>query len=523
MTTLVGILSILALTATAPPEGSALGAGEPTQAAQELSVEALCRRGEHRIEDGGVEALRDSRRLYALAAQLYPDHACGHAGLSRSLAALVMRLVEQDDSLIDAALKSARRAVELDPRSASARAALAGALMLDLQPTAAEQAASEALQLDSLSVPALQASCFVRMASGRSGEARKAIESALALRPDLPASHHALGNVLLISGQGEDAIASYRNALSLANDYKPSTFQLASAFELMGDYTTAGRILGRILSEHPEDSPLANLFMAQSLMKRDGWEVALPVLERATFTTRRGLSQGTVLYLKGICYEQLGRMDEARAAFREVIDAYPDATVGSTYPERLIYPAYEGLGRIYLQARDADAAAAVMEEGASKADASLDLFLRLARLYEDYHLPEKAIALLDKAMARDLTPKTAGTQLAASVLLARLGRQNSDAQALGRLVESLERRRGQIDALGDYVLHLEAVRALSIAGRGDLALEWLRHAVGLGYTQFEWMRKDPELDGLRAARGFEELVKSAQDGAAAPHAPRTTD
>ena len=188
-----------------------------------------------------------------------------------------------------------------------------------------------------------------------------------------------------------------------------------------------------------------------------------------------------------------------------------------------MYPSYEGLGRIYLQARDAGQAATVMEEGVSRSDASLDLFLRLARLYEDYRLPDKAIAMLDEALARDFTPRSAGAHLATGVLLARLGRRTSDAQALERLVEGIDRRRSQIDALQDYVLALEAMRALSIAGRGDKALDWLRHAVGLGYAHFDWMRRDPELNSLRNAAGFEELVKSALAKGAAPLTPHTSD
>ena len=94
--------------------------------AHPLSSGAMCGRGNHDLEDGSRAALLRSRLLFQSAVKYYPETACGHAGMARALTSILGRGIEENDDLAAAALASARRAVELDPRSATARAALAG-------------------------------------------------------------------------------------------------------------------------------------------------------------------------------------------------------------------------------------------------------------------------------------------------------------------------------------------------------------------------------------------------------------
>ena len=96
----------------------------PETAPETLPPGALCARGEHLIQDGGRDALVRAREIFAAVTVRNPGEACGHAGLARALTALVQRGIDQDDALIERAVREARAGVEADGKSPVARAAL---------------------------------------------------------------------------------------------------------------------------------------------------------------------------------------------------------------------------------------------------------------------------------------------------------------------------------------------------------------------------------------------------------------
>ena len=482
---------------SAEPSGESIG----------IPVAALCERAERLLEDGSKESLLSARRLFTAAATHHPEATCGHAGTSRAILALYLRQIEPDDALIERALEEARTATRLDPRSATARAALSSALQADLSPDEASSEADAALALDPDSIPALLAAASIWMSQGRMPEARALLDHAVSLRPDLPAARFLLGNLLLLQHEPAAAINAYTGALLLSPDFVPAATQRAVAYAEMGNLHTSAAIFERLLAQHPEDAPRIHLYMAQSLMKRESWNAALAILERADFKTRRGVSKGTAIFLQAICYEHLARTADAIAAYRRLISEWPEATGGLANPERLALRAYESLGRMHLAAGDAEKAAAVLEEGASQPDAGPALILRLGRLYDDYGLPAKAARLLERGAAGPLTPRTADTLMALYVSWARAARRSGDAAALGGMIESLEGRTDGLQTLNDVVHHLEAARAFSIAGRGDKALEAFRGALALGYSQTGWIGQDPDFEALRAAPGYLELSR----------------
>jgi len=513
--TLLSLALLLILSGT-PRTGDLVpepDAGKPPELpSRGPSISAICARGDHLLENGGRDALLDASRIFRMGVRLYPDASCAHAGLARTLVSFSLRRIVEDDALIDQALAAAREGVRLDPESSEAHTALASALLLDLQPDDARQEAERAVELDPGSVTALLARATTLMARGRLDPARETLERALELRPGLPALHHTLGNLHLMAGRRGEALDAYDDALKLAPDYLPAAIQIAAAFEEVGAYGRSGAIFRRLMREHPEVTARVHLVMGFSLMKREGWKEALSVLGKADLKTSRGLGNGTTVYLEALCYEQLGKDDEAIASYRRVIDEYPDATAGYVTPERLMFPAYEGLSRIYQKQRETEKAVAVLEEGLTHEDASPGLVLRLARLYEDYAMPGRALELLQRVVASPITPRTAGRQVAAYLLWARLGRDAGDPAVLEAVTSSLLGQRQGFEAIGDYVYDLDAIRALAIAGRGEAALDWLRMAVDHGYGHFAWMENDPELDSLRSAPGFQEVARTPAVG-----------
>jgi Flp pilus assembly protein TadD len=49
--------------------------------------------------------------------------------------------------------------------------------------------------------------------------------------------------------------------------------------------------------------------------------------------------------------------------------------------------------------------------------------------------------------------------------------------------------------------------SLALAKRKTAALTELKHAVQLGYRDFDWMQQDPDLEALKNHPGFQELLK----------------
>jgi tetratricopeptide (TPR) repeat protein len=62
--------------------------------------------------------------------------------------------------------------------------------------------------------------------------------------------------------------------------------------------------------------PVVRLNLAVSLMRLGSFEVARTELAKVQLTAGPGVSNGTVQYLLGLCYEALGRTAEAQQAWR---------------------------------------------------------------------------------------------------------------------------------------------------------------------------------------------------------------
>jgi adenylate cyclase len=138
-------------------------------------------RGMGKFNQSSVD--NEALTLFREAVRLDPALALGHVGISRSLYGRVLqRRTETADTDLDGALASARTAIRLDPREATAHFAAAGAELY---------LSHHAAALD---------------------EARLA----LSLNPNFAYAHYRLGQVLIFSGQASDAIVPIERALSLS-------------------------------------------------------------------------------------------------------------------------------------------------------------------------------------------------------------------------------------------------------------------------------------------------------------------
>ena len=77
----------------------------------------------------------------------------------------------------------------------------------------------------------------------------------------------------------------------------------------------------------------------------------------------------------------------------------------------------------------------------------------------------------------------------------------------GRIADGLKMDRRMVRLQPENATaHYNLACSLALCRRKAAALRALRQAVGLGYSDVDWMLKDPDLDGLRAHPGFSALV-----------------
>ncbi|TPJ13881.1 tetratricopeptide repeat protein [Mesorhizobium sp. B2-7-3] len=190
-----------------------------------------------------------------------------------------------------------QRAIELDPKFASAHAFLALTHGIDYlnrwgasppeSMAQADEAATRAVMLDGSDPWAHWALAIVKLYTRRHDGAVDEAERALVLNPNFAEAHVALGEALYYSGRSEDALESFARGKFL-NPYFPDVllhFQALALFQL-GRYEEAADLLLQRLARN-----------------------AVTDVSRA---------------LLAASYGQLGRFAEAQAAWRDVLRVNPD-------------------------------------------------------------------------------------------------------------------------------------------------------------------------------------------------------
>ncbi len=77
----------------------------------------------------------------------------------------------------------------------------------------------------------------------------------------------------------------------------------------------------------------------------------------------------------------------------------------------------------------------------------------------------------------------------------------------GRIADGLKMDRRLVKLLpNNATAHYNLACSLALLKRKSAAIKSLHQAVSLGYTDFDWMQQDPDLDGLKALPAFNSLL-----------------
>ncbi len=59
----------------------------------------------------------------------------------------------------------------------------------------------------------------------------------------------------------------------------------------------------------------------------------------------------------------------------------------------------------------------------------------------------------------------------------------------------------------DAMVHYNLACSLALVGQTEEGFEVLKQSIEMGYTDFDWMKEDPDLKSIRSLPVFQELVK----------------
>jgi TolB-like protein/Tfp pilus assembly protein PilF len=242
-----------------------------------------------------------------------PDFAAAHAARARSLAAVAGQYgsAAEIKSFGDAAIQSVRRAVAIAPRYADAQSVL-GLLLFqgNFDAKAARRPFDLSRQLGEGDAPVMARFAAFCAATGRNVEAASAIERAVLLDPLNALIHRIDGTVKYAAQQYPDAIAAFRQALTLSPDL-PDTYARIGMVMLVQKNNREA--LAEFRQETQKWARLAGIAIAQDRLGSLA-EAKAALAELASDTETVCLyQQGKVLAQWGATDEAIATLTQARA------------------------------------------------------------------------------------------------------------------------------------------------------------------------------------------------------------------
>jgi serine/threonine-protein kinase len=246
---------------------STLDRGTRDQEAYDLYL-----RGRYLWQRRGESSLRQASTLFAQAIAKDSAFARAWAGLAMVQVVLPEFIAVAEDTLIDAGVRSARRAVALNPNVAEGRLALGYGLLnkWDWEGSEAEFKRGLALEPDNASMHQWYGDLLIAM--GRMPEAVNQLEMAQQFDPTAAVIALDLGYALLSQQRWTDAIAMGRRGLELDVSLSGAYAVLAQAYTFKGDADSALTVFaqqkrfGVLLPQHQPQKIMA-LFQAGRIVE----------------------------------------------------------------------------------------------------------------------------------------------------------------------------------------------------------------------------------------------------------------
>ena len=256
---------------------------------------------------------RDARAEHELAIQLDPTNADALNNLG---------VDEQKLGQLESAMNRYRAALQLRPSYMQAHANLGGALLEAGRPDEAIQELQIALQLAPAYADAHDTMARALTRKGRTADALAEYNEAIRLRPDSAEFRNNFGTLLEQVGRPADAVEQYREALKINPDAVLVHDNLGYVLVKTGRTEEAVQHFQRALALDPKYAPahynLGNVWLDANRPRDAIVEYRLALQYEGSETSAECHNN------LGVALAEIGRIDEARAEFREALRIRPD-------------------------------------------------------------------------------------------------------------------------------------------------------------------------------------------------------
>lgn len=228
-------------------------------------------------------------------------------------------------------LARARRIVEIYPDTEDVYKDLAWAyIRIGDTKTARDMAEKELGRPQSNRSAALQAVAWTHYLENDFAQAEAVLHTAIQVNPDYGKAHYRMGRVHEAQGRLDQAAHDYQQCLEITPTYLPALSDLARLYMKTGRLDDAEAVYRRILDQvnayHvPAIYNLADIYMTQGRL-----ELAVKKYEGLLSWLRSGDDAKNAATNLALCYERMGRVDDALATYGRVLAEDP------TFPYALL-------------------------------------------------------------------------------------------------------------------------------------------------------------------------------------------
>ncbi|MGD9268694.1 MAG: tetratricopeptide repeat protein, partial [Desulfobacterales bacterium] len=312
-------------------------------------------------------------------------------------------------------------------------------------------------------------------------EAMAHYQTALKIKPDLPEAHNNIGALLAKQGHTEEAIPYYQNALQIRPHYALAHFNLASALVEKGDIEQGTRHYYIAIEYQPAYAE-AHIKLGDLFLNLGEREKAINHYMAALQIDPNWIEAYNNL---GIALMQEGNIEAAIRQFQKALQLKPDFEM-----------AENNLKRAVAIQKGIEAEIVRLQTLLKENPGNVEMHFQLGNLY--YRKGDQRQAMEQYKRALQLNPKF----LPALNNLALVTAANKEYyKALTVFLDLLNY------APNDAETHYNIACMYSRLNRVDEAIKWLQEAIDKGYSNWESIKRDGDLDNIRGSLAYKELIQ----------------
>lgn len=320
-------------------------------------------------------------------------------------------------------------------------------------------------------------------------QAKKAVE----LRPENVVTLRGLAKAYIYAGRYDDEVMeTVKKLIDVAPELGEAYYYLAVIKFRRLDVEGARQALEQSMSLSP-DFPDNHQLLGAIAMEGKDFEAAEKHLAKAVELDPENPRSR---YLLGSVYFEKEVYFEAIEQFKKVTRLIPEYA-----------PAHIALAECYSREKLYIHALSELKTAVDLDPSDNDSMYRVACIYSLQDKPEPALRWLERAIDNGFAESLQPDPSPVHALLGICHLQNGAyEQALSELNTAVEINPSDFSSMYNIAC------AYSLQDKPEPALEWLERAVDKGFSDFEHMEQDPDLDNIREFTAYGEIVKNATVG-----------